>query len=282
MTLTGAGRLAAVLGWPIKHSRSPQLHGHWLNRLQLDGAVVPLSVQPEHLPDAFRTLPRIGFVGWCLTVPHKEAALALVDEVTETAHAIGSINHVTVATDGRLVGNNTDAFGFLASVQADVPIWSPPDGPVTVIGAGGAARAVVWALLSAGVPEIRLCNRTLARAETLASSLGSRVTVVDWGERHRALAGCAMLVNTTSLGMTGQPPLRIELDALPRSAIVADIVYAPLETDLLLKAQRRGHPTVGGLGMLLHQARPLFESWFGVDPPVDEALRQAVLGLSVR
>lgn len=279
MMITGAARLAAVLGWPIRHSRSPQVHGHWLDRLGIDGAVLPLAVRPEDLADTFRLLPRIGLVGWCLTVPHKEAALGLVHRLTPTAQAIGSINHVTVADDGALVGNNTDAFGFLASVRAGAPGWDPAAAPAVVIGAGGAARAVVWALRDAGVTEIRVTNRTRARAEALAAAFGPSVAVIDWADRAEALAGAGLLVNTTSLGMAGAPPLDLELGALPRSTVVTDIVYAPLETGLLTAARARGNPVVDGLGMLLHQARPLFESWFGVDPPVDQGLRAAVLGI---
>lgn len=278
MTITGAARLAAILGWPVRHSRSPQLHGHWLDRLGIDGAVLPLAVRPEDLAETFRLLPRIGFAGWCLTIPHKQAALGLVHRLTRTARAIGSVNHVTVAEDGALVGDNTDAFGFLASLQAGAPSWDPAAAPAVVIGAGGAARAVVWALRDAGVREIRVTNRTPARAEGLATAFGPSVSAIGWQDRAAALGGAGLLVNTTSLGMTGQPPLDLDLGALPPSALVTDIVYSPLETGLLAAARARGTPVVDGLGMLLHQARPLFESWFGVDPVVDDAVRTAVLG----
>lgn len=278
MTITGAARLAAILGWPVGHSRSPQLHGHWLDRLGIDGAVLPLAVRPEDLAETFRLLPRIGFTGWCLTIPHKQAALGLVHRLTQTARAIGSVNHVAVAEDGALVGNNTDAFGFLASLRAGAPSWDPAAAPAVVIGAGGAARAVVWALHDAGVREIRITNRTPARAEGLVTAFGPSVSAIGWQDRAAALGGAGLLVNTTSLGMTGQPPLDLDLGALPSWAPVTDIVYSPLETALLAAARARGNPVVDGLGMLLHQARPLFESWFGVDPAVDDAVRAAVLG----
>ena len=276
MKLSGEARLAGVLGWPVSHSLSPRLHGHWLREYRVDGAYLPLKVEPEKLPEALRGLIALGFRGANVTLPHKERALELCAEVTERAARIGAVNTLVVR-DGHLEGDNSDGFGFLENLKERADAWQPEQGPAVVLGAGGAARAILVALLAAGVPEIRLLNRTRSRAESLAEDLGGPIQPLDWGSWERALEGAALLVNTTSLGMQGQPPLDIELDALPRSALVNDIVYVPLETRLLAAARVRGNPVVDGLGMLLHQARPGFESWFGVSPSVTPALRRAVL-----
>lgn len=276
MKLSGEARLAGVLGWPVSHSLSPRLHGHWLREYRVDGAYLPLKVEPEKLPEALRGLIALGFRGANVTLPHKERALELCAEVTERAARIGAVNTLVVR-DGHLEGDNSDGFGFLENLKERADAWQPEQGPAVVLGAGGAARAILVALLDAGVPEIRLVNRTRSRAESLAEDLGGPIQPLDWGSWERALEGAALLVNTTSLGMQGQPPLDIELDALPRSALVNDIVYVPLETRLLAAARVRGNPVVDGLGMLLHQARPGFESWFGVSPSVTPALRRAVL-----
>lgn len=278
MSLSGKARLAGVIGWPVSHSRSPRLHGYWLDRLGIDGAYVPLPVAPGDLEAVIRALPRMGFRGANLTVPHKEAVMALLDEVEPLARRIGAVNTVVVADDGRLVGRNTDAFGFLENLRRGAPDWRPEDGPAMVIGAGGAARAVIAALVDAGVPDIRLANRGRDRALHLAGDIGGPVTVVDWTDRSVALSGAALLVNTTTLGMTGQPALDLALDALPATAVVNDIVYVPLDTDLLARARARGNPVVDGLGMLLWQAVPGFEAWFGVRPDIDDELRAFVLG----
>lgn len=275
--LSGRARLAGVMGWPIGHSLSPRLHGYWLRHYGIDGAYLPLAVAPERLEQALRALPALGLRGTNLTIPHKEQALAMVDGATPTARRVGAINTVLVQDDGALHGDNTDGFGLLASLAEARPDWRADAGPAVLLGAGGAARAIAVALLDAGVPELRLVNRTRARAEALADGLGRGVQVVDWPEREIALDGAALLVNTTSLGMNGQPPLEIALEALPQSALVSDIVYVPLETPLLAAARTRGHPVVDGLGMLLHQARPGFRAWFGVDPEVTDELRRVVL-----
>jgi shikimate dehydrogenase len=276
--LTAKGRLAGVIGWPVGHSRSPQLHGHWLVRYGIDGAYVPLAVAPEGLAAALRGVAALGFRGCNVTVPHKEAAMALVDELDPLARRIAAVNTIVVRADGSLFGTNTDGFGFLANLQAGAPGWSAAQGPAVVIGAGGAARAIIVALTDAGAPEIRLANRTRGRAEKLVAELGGPITVVDWADRAAALDGAALLVNTTTEGMQGHDALDLPLDALPAAALVTDIVYVPLETPLLAAARARGHPVVDGVGMLLHQARPGFEAWFGVAPVVDAALRTAVLG----
>lgn len=276
MTMSGAARLAGVLGWPVAHSRSPQLHGHWLAHYGIDGAYVPLAVRPEDLETAVRALVALGFRGANVTIPHKEAVLALCDSLSPRAERIGAVNTLLFGAEG-IAGDNTDGFGFLANLRQEAPAWKPAGGPAVVLGAGGAARAILVALLDAGVPVVRLLNRTRARAETLAAELGGAIEVVDWEARHAALDGANLLANTTALGMTGKAPLELDLAQLPSAALVTDIVYAPLETPLLADAKQRGNRTVDGLGMLLHQARPGFQSWFGVEPEVTPALRQAVL-----
>ena len=279
MILTGAARVAGIIGWPVAQSLSPRLHGFWLNHYGIDGAYVPLAVPPERVREALRALPALGFCGANITVPHKQAALAAADESDETARRIGAVNTLVVAPGGRLIGRNSDGIGFLENLRAGAPDWDAGAGPAVVLGAGGAARAVVVALLDAGAPEIRLVNRTLARAKALAEALGEpRVTVVNWGARAEALGGAGLLVNTTILGMAGQPALKLDLAALPATALVNDIVYTPLKTGLLAAALARGNRVVDGLGMLLHQARPGFAAWFGVEPEISEALREFMLG----
>jgi len=275
MTLDGEARLAGVLGWPIAHSRSPRLHGHWLAQYRIKGAYVPLAVHPDDLERAVEGLVALGFRGANVTLPHKERVAALCDRVSERARRIGAVNTLVVR-DGRVEGDNSDGFGFIENLKEREDAWEPTR-PAVVLGAGGAARAILVALLEAGVREIRLLNRTRARAEALAEELGRNIRVLDWGTWDDALGETGLLVNTTSLGMSGQPPLEIDLRALPASALVNDIVYVPLETPLLAAARARGNPAVDGLGMLLHQARPGFEAWFGVAPQVTPALRQAVL-----
>ncbi|HWG79016.1 MAG TPA: shikimate dehydrogenase [Stellaceae bacterium] len=264
------------MGWPVAHSRSPLLHGFWLKQHGIAGAYELLPVPPEDLETALRGLAAQGFAGCNLTVPHKQAALAIVDHVDGTAARIGAVNTIIVRRDGALEGRNTDAFGFRENLRAAQPAWRASAGPAAVLGAGGAARAVVAALLDDGAPEIRLVNRSRDHAAALAAALGGPITVIDWSRRAAVLGDTALLVNTTSLGMAGRPPLDLALDALPKTAVVNDIVYAPLETPLLEAARRRGNPVVDGLGMLLHQARPAFAAWFGVTPDVTLALRQAV------
>ena len=276
MTLTGRGRLAGVLGWPVTQSRSPQLHGHWLRRYGLDGAYVPLAVAPEDLALAVRTLPRLGFRGFNVTVPHKEAVVDLVDRVDTAARRIGAVNTVVVDDAGLLSGRNTDGFGFIEGLRDRLPGWRP-EGPAVILGAGGTARAVAAALQDAGAPVIRVVNRSPERGAALIDALGGAIEAVAWSERSTALSDAALLVNTTTLGMVGQPALELDLGELPGRAAVADVVYAPLETPLLRSARQRGLHAVDGLGMLLHQARPGFAAWFGVEPVVDAALRAAVL-----
>jgi shikimate dehydrogenase len=276
MILSGKAKVAGIFGWPIAHSRSPRLHGFWLDRHGIDGTYVPLAVAPEKFATAFRALPALGFRGVNITVPHKEAALAQCDLVDTQARRIGAVNTVVVDEAGRLIGSNTDAFGFIESIRRPAQ-WDAASGPAVVLGAGGAARAIVVALIDAGVPALRIANRTRSRAESLAAELGGGIEVVDWERRAGALADAALLVNTTTLGMQGHAPLALDLSALPRHAVVTDIVYTPLQTPLLRDAAARGNPVVDGLDMLLYQAQPGFEKWFGVRPDVDEALRRFVL-----
>ena len=272
MILTGAARLAGVMGWPVAHSRSPRIHGYWLEEKGIDGAYLPLAVRPENLDAALAALPALGFRGCNLTAPHKEAALACMDALSETARRIGAVNTVTVADDGGLCGDNTDGFGFVGHLRQEAPGWETA-APVAMLGAGGAARAVVDALSAAGVPEIRLLNRTGERAAALAEEAGETVRPLSWKRRAEALSDCSLLVNTTNLGQVGKPALDLDLGRLPADAAVYDLVYAPLETGLLKAARARGHTTVDGLGMLIHQARPGFAAWFGAQAEATAALR---------
>jgi shikimate dehydrogenase len=274
--ISGNARIAGVMGWPVDHSRSPRLHNHWLARHKIDGAYVPFSVAPEQLEGAVRGLPALGFAGANVTIPHKEAVIPFLDDVGPAAARIGAVNTIVVR-DGLLHGSNTDGFGFLENLKVGAPTWRADAGPAVVVGAGGAAKAVAWSLIDAGVPAVCLVNRTRSRAEALAQALGASASVADWDARADALEGAALVVNTTALGMTGQPALDLDLAALPSSAVVNDIVYQPTETSLLAAARARGHLAVEGIGMLLHQARPGFRAWFGVDPVVDADLRQHVL-----
>ncbi len=269
--------LAGVIGWPIAHSRSPQLHGHWLKRYGIKGHYIPMPVRPEHLAEALRSLPRLGFVGVNVTIPHKEAVLALADVVTDRAALMGAANTLILRSDGKIHADNTDGYGFIANLRQNAPGWDPTSGPAALLGAGGAARAVVASLLDAGVQELRIANRTRLRAEQIRAEFGARVVVYDWAQIGNMLEGAATVVNATSMGMEGKPPLRVPLDALSSTAVVTDIVYTPLDTPLLIAARQRGCTTVDGLGMLLHQAAPGFERWFGHRPEVDEELRAAVL-----
>jgi shikimate dehydrogenase len=274
---TGAAVVAGVCGWPVRHSRSPRIHNYWLRRYGIDGVYVPFAVDPARAVDAFRSLPLLGIRGLNVTVPNKEHAFRAMDALDPSARRMKAVNTIVVRDDGSLHGSNTDAYGFLESLRESRPGWRADAGPAVILGAGGAARAIVAGLQEAGAPEIRLLNRTTERAAAVADEFGRPVATVSWAERAEALDGAALLVNATSLGMDGKPALEIALDALPRAAVVYDIVYVPLETPLLAAARARGNPAIDGLGMLLHQARPGFRAWFGTDPEVDPGLRAHVL-----
>ena len=268
--------LAGVMGWPVAHSRSPQLHNYWIQQHGLQGAYVQLPVAPGALAVALPGLAALGFRGCNITIPHKVDALKLVHEVDANAKRMGAINTIVVQPDGSLKGFNHDGFGYVQSLLDAKPGWRADAGPVTVLGAGGAARAVVLSLADQGAKEIRLLNRTFEKADALAQEFGGPVRALSWSDRHAALANVALLVNTTSQGMHGCPPLDLSLDALPRHALVSDVIYVPLETPLLAAARIRGNPTVNGLGMLLNQARPAFQAWFGMMPTVTPELRRAI------
>ena len=275
MTLKTFG-LSGVLGWPVAHSRSPQIHNYWLKKYGIKGAYVQLAVQPGDLAAALAGLTALSFKGCNITIPHKVNALSLVHEVDANASRVGAINTVVVQADGSLKGMNTDGFGYIQSLLDAQPNWRAGASPVTVLGAGGAARAIVLALADRGAKEIRLLNRTFDKAQALATEFGGPVKALPWSDRHAALADVALLVNTTSQGMHGNPPLDLTLNALPGHALVSDVIYVPLETPLLAAARQRGNQTVNGLGMLLNQARPAFNAWFGVMPDLSLELRLAV------
>jgi shikimate dehydrogenase len=271
--------LAAVLGHPIAHSRSPALHNYWLKRYGIKGHYIPIDIAPVDLSRLLRTLPELGFVGCNVTIPHKEAILHIADVVTDRAALIGAANTLIFRKDGKIHADNTDGAGFIANLRQNAPGWTPHAGPAVIFGAGGAARAVVAALIDLGVPEIRIANRTRPRAEALRSDFGARLHVHDWVQAPNMLQGAALVINSTSLGMTGKPDFRVPLDALEPGTVVTDLVYTPLMTQFLIEAQERGAKIVDGLGMLLHQAAPGFERWFNHRPEVDDATRAAVLGL---
>ena len=269
--------LAGVIGSPIAHSKSPQLHRHWLKTYGISGHYIPMDVSSDNLENVLRTLPTMGFVGVNITIPHKEAVMGIADLITDRAILIGAANTLIFRKDGKIHADNTDGYGFLENLKAGAPSWDPRSGPAAVLGAGGAARAVISSLLEAGVPEILLSNRTRVRAEVLQKDFGSRVRVFDWLQAGNMIDDAALLVNTTSLGMIGKPELRVPLDGLRATTVVTDLVYAPLKTKLLATAEEAGCVAVDGLGMLLHQAVPAFERWFGCRPDVDRATRAAAL-----
>lgn len=269
--------LAGVIGNPIAHSKSPRLHRHWLAKYGIAGDYVPLQVDKDDLREVLRALPKMGFVGANVTIPHKVAALEIADQVSDRATLIGAANTLIFHEDGKIIADNTDGYGFLANLKQGAPDWRPDLGPAAVLGAGGAARAMIVSLLDAGVPEILLANRTRTKADVLRSEFGSRVRVFEWVQAGNMIEAATTVVNTTSLGMVGSPELRVPLDGLQPRTVVTDLVYNPLRTHLLDEAEKAGCTVVDGLGMLLHQGVPGFERWFGVRPEVDQATRDAVL-----
>jgi shikimate dehydrogenase len=267
---------ACIIGWPVEHSRSPAIHRYWLKLYGIDGAYEKEAVRPEDLASFLGSLGARGYAGANVTLPHKEEVLRLATIADEAARAIGAANTLWLDGAGRLNASNTDAYGFMTNLNQEAPHWNRGRRPVMVLGAGGAARAIVYSLIAQGASKILLANRTRDRAEALAGAFAPSVSVIDWEGRNQALAGCGVLVNATSLGMTGKEPLDVEVEALPEDAVVADIVYSPLETPLLAGARARGKQAVDGLGMLLYQAVPGFERWFGVRPEVTAELRAHV------
>ncbi len=266
--------LAGVMGWPVMHSRSPLMHNYWMAQQKLAGVYVPLAIRPGTLEAAMRALHPLGFSGCNVTIPHKLEALRIADEVDEVARLIGAISCMVVREDGTLFGTNNDWRGFIGNLKETVPDWRADAGPVAVLGAGGGSRAVCYGLMQEGATEIRLVNRTREKAQKVADDLGGPITLLSWDERHDALGGVATVVNTTSLGMVGQPELDIRLDMLPATAVAADIIYTPLETPFLAAARERGNRTVNGLGMLIHQGPPAWKLWFGIEPTVTAELRR--------
>ncbi len=269
--------LAGVIGSPIAHTKSPQIHTHWLNTYGIAGHYVPLDVDTEDLERVLRLMPKMGFVGANITIPHKEKALEIADLITDRATLIGAANTLIFREDGKIHADNTDGYGFIKNLKQGAPQWDPKSGPAAILGAGGAARAVITSLLDAGVPEILISNRTKVRAEALRSDFGKRLHVVDWVQAGNMMESATTVINTTSLGMIGKPPLRVPLDGLRPGTVVNDLVYAPLKTVFLAEAEKQGCAIVDGLGMLLHQAVPGFERWFGTRPKVDSATRTAAL-----
>lgn len=268
---------AGIIGWPVSHSRSPAIHNYWIDQLKLSGAYGLFAVQPSALGTAIRSLKALGIAGCNVTIPHKVLAMQYVDWIDPQAKRIGAINTIVVESDGLLRGFNNDGYGYIQSLYEVRPSWKADTGPITVLGAGGASRAIIVALIDAGAKEIRILNRSMDKAIAIAQEFEAAVTAYNWNDRNEVLKDCAMLINTTSLGMHGQAPLEIDLERLPVNALVSDAVYAPLETPLLMHARLRGNTCVNGLGMLLHQARPAFNSWFGVMPEVTPELYKTII-----
>jgi shikimate dehydrogenase len=269
--------LAAVIGHPIAQSKSPKLHNHWLKRYMIDGHYVPMDVAPSDFETVIRMLPKIGFVGANITIPYKLDALNLADLVTDRARLIGAANTLVFRKDGKIQADNTDGYGFIQNLFQTVPNWSPTSAKALVLGAGGAARAVLASFLEIGVPQITLTNRSQDRADALRAEFGDKIQVIDWVQAGNAMEQVNIIVNTTSLGMIGKPEMRIPLDGIQKDAVVYDLVYNPLQTKLLRAASEAGAIPVDGLGMLLHQAAPGFERWFRHKPEIDDKLRSAVL-----
>jgi shikimate dehydrogenase len=270
--------IAGVIGNSISHSKSPKLHQHWLRRYGIRGEYVPLHVESKNLESVIRSMPKMGFVGANVTIPHKVDVMQFADQISDRATLVGAANTLIFKDDGKIYADNTDGYGFMANLRQGAPDWDPKSGPAMVLGAGGACRAIIVALADAGVTEIFLTNRTRAKADALRAEFGARIQVVDWVQAGNVVEDAATLINTTSLGMIGQPELRVPLDGLRPDTLVTDIVYSPLQTPLLAQAQAAGCRTIDGLGMLLHQGVPGFERWFGKRPEVDDATRQVVLG----
>jgi len=287
MRLTGKGRIASVIGWPVSHSVSPALHGFWLEQYDIDGVVVPMAIRPEDFETCLRVLPKTGLLGTWITLPHKETAFHLCDHVDEAARQIGAVNTLAFE-DGSLQGFNTDGYGFIENVKAQHRSFDFAGCEAGLLGAGGAARSIAHALIQAGCSRIRIANRTAERAQTLkrdfqqepgADHAETAIELAEWSDQPDWFAGLDILINTTSLGMIGQSPLRIDLTSLPPHTLVCDIVYNPLVTALLKSAERRGNPVCTGIGMLIHQGRPGFKRFFGLDPQPSQTLEQTLVDM---
>ena len=269
--------LVAVLGSPISHSKSPLLHGYWLNRYNIKGCYVPIDVSSSNLKQVLNAMPKMGFVGANVTIPHKETVLTFADQISDRASLIGAANTLSFMDGGKIYADNTDGVGFMENIRCNAPKWKPTIGPAMLLGAGGAARAVVASLLESGVPEVWITNRTKVRAEQFVADFGARLKTIDWVNSSVRLGDINILINSTSLGMVNKPPLNINLDRLNRKALVTDLVYTPLDTPLLRAARSKGCDTVDGLGMLIHQAVAGFARWFGEKPEADQATRDVLL-----
>ena len=270
-------RLAAVLGNPISHSKSPRMHNYWLKQNKLNGYYVPIKVELENFEETIWTLVSMGFSGVNVTIPHKLSALKIADESSSTAQYIGAANTLTFTKENKIYADNTDAYGFINNIKCKYPDWDPKKGMSVVLGAGGASRAVIAALLSEGSKEIIVLNRTIEKAEALKEDYDNKITVESWKNINEVAASCTNIINTTSLGMNNESLIAIQPNAIPETALVSDLVYTPLETNFLKMAKNRGSRTVDGLGMLIHQGVPGFEAWFGQKPLVTEELRKILI-----
>ena len=270
-------RLAAVLGNPISHSKSPRMHNYWLKQNKLNGYYVPIKVEIENFEETIWTLVSMGFSGVNVTIPHKLSALKIADESSTTAQYIGAANTLTFTKENKIYADNTDAYGFINNIKCKYPDWDPKKGMSVVLGAGGASRAVIAALLSEGSKEIIVLNRTIEKAEALKEDYDNKITVESWKNINEVAASCSNIINTTSLGMNNESLIAIQPNAIPETALVSDLVYTPLETNFLKMAKNRGSRTVDGLGMLIHQGVPGFEAWFGQKPLVTEELRKILI-----
>ena len=269
--------VVAILGYPIHHSKSPRMHGYWLDQAGVLGYYVPLEIHPDNFEDALKNMPKQGFRGANVTIPHKERALEIADYVSERAKRIGAANTLYFDADGKIHADNTDGYGFITNLKKGAPEWNAKAGPALVLGAGGAARAILDALITEETPKLYLTNRTKERAQALASEFGDTVEVLDWDNKNVVFSEVKILINTTSLGMNGKGDLGLDFSQLTSAITVTDIVYTPLETDLLKHAKQRGCTCVDGLGMLIYQGIPGFSNWFGVAPKVTDELRELLL-----
>ena len=269
--------VAAVIGHPVNHSRSPRMHNFWLAHFGLEGYYIPLDIDPKKFERSIRNLPELGLVGANITIPYKEKVLKIADKISDRAALVGAANTLTFLPNGGIYADNTDGYGFLQNIKSKYKDWSAREGISVVFGAGGASRAILAALIEDGASDIILANRTRSRADQLRSDFGAKIKVVEWMKVQNYLSEASTIINTTSLGMVGKPDLPIPLNALKKNTLVTDIVYTPIETHLLATAAKMGCRTVDGLGMLIHQAIPGFERWFGIRPGDSQALRELLI-----